>query len=66
MNARQKAFLSLAKLFTELVRAVPEVDITLDQRDAAAKILHQRFTAIMEEYDKKRLAELSIHSGGKF
>ena len=58
LNARQKAFVALSKMFYELNRAVPgDRDLTSEEVEKGGTLAKDVFTAIMDQYDADRKTE---------
>jgi hypothetical protein len=52
--ARAVAFRKLARLFSDFIMAVPLVDMTQEEEARASQLLKEKFSEIMEEYDRNK------------
>ncbi len=55
-NARQIAFRKIKALFSALIFTVPDRLLTDQEATAAGSILAEKFTEIMDEYDRNKRA----------
>jgi hypothetical protein len=61
-NARAIAFTKLAKLFNDLndlTMVIPANEITKEQTETAGQLLKEKFTEIMDEYDRLHFERIS-------
>lgn len=65
VNARQVAFVKMAKLFTDFIRASDKIlDQNPELQSRAAKVLADEFSEIMDQYDRTRITPLHEQKGG--